>query len=145
MSKLDRTFSVSEAAALTGVSLARQRDLRRHGYIPSNGGRWARYSLEAACRLRLFHQFSLRGFGPARVAGAVEMFAGVMAENCRSNAADPANPARFGIMFDDGAGEVVTLGGTLGVVETCQRFGVVTVVDLQAAGRQLASVARVIA
>lgn len=47
------TFSPAQAERLTGVSQASQRDWRRRGILPTNGGTSAAYTLEDLCGLLL--------------------------------------------------------------------------------------------
>jgi hypothetical protein len=47
------SFTPSQAAAITGVSVDSQRDWRRRMFLPGNPGGWTRYSLRDLCRLRL--------------------------------------------------------------------------------------------
>ena len=52
-----------EAATVSGVALANQRNLRRSGYIPKNSGH-ARFTLEETAELLVFGSLSERGIGP---------------------------------------------------------------------------------
>jgi len=62
------TFTAAEAEAITGVSAANQRNLRRHGYLLPHEGKWTRYSPEELCALMLLGQLSGIGVPPAAAA-----------------------------------------------------------------------------
>lgn len=69
---IERDFTPSEAEAITGVSVALQRDWRRRELIPStNDGKWARFTLDDIARLSVMKKLS--DFGMS-IKGAAEVF-----------------------------------------------------------------------
>jgi hypothetical protein len=56
-------FAASEAAAITGLSADRQRDLRRHGYLPTKSGH-ARFDLYELAEMLFIQRMMDRGVGP---------------------------------------------------------------------------------
>lgn len=66
VSSIDREFSPAEAAAITGVSTALQRDWRRREIVnlanePESEGKWTRWSLADIIRLSVMKLFSDAG------------------------------------------------------------------------------------
>lgn len=57
------TFTPSEVAKITGVSTAKQRDLRRHGFLPEVKGH-ARFNAYDLAELFFVQKMSERGVGP---------------------------------------------------------------------------------
>src|SRR3546814_9298687 len=59
---IDREFSPAEAAEITGVSTALQRDWRRRGILPENAdGKWTRWDLNDIIKLSVMKLFSDAG------------------------------------------------------------------------------------
>lgn len=69
MHHIDREFSPSEAAAITGVSVDLQRDWRRRGLLPENKeGKWTRFDLKHIIEMFVMKVFSGAGFSVSSVA-----------------------------------------------------------------------------
>lgn len=69
MRHVDREFSPSEAAAITGVSVDLQRDWRRRGLLPENKqGKWTRFDLKHIIEMFVMKVFSDAGFSVSSVA-----------------------------------------------------------------------------
>lgn len=69
MRNIDREFSPSEAAAITGVSVDLQRDWRRRGLLPENKlGKWTRFDLKHIIEMFVMKVFSDAGFAVSNVA-----------------------------------------------------------------------------
>lgn len=60
------TFGAGEAEHITGLSAVRQRDLRRHGILPSKGGGWQQHDLHDLARLLIIRALQDLGIGPSR-------------------------------------------------------------------------------
>src|SRR3546814_17287535 len=59
---IDREFSPAEAAEITGVSTALQRDWRRRGILPENAdGKWTRWDLNDIIKLSVMKLLSDAG------------------------------------------------------------------------------------
>lgn len=56
-------FTPSQAVKITGMSVASQRDLRRHGYLRKHDGH-ARFDCMDLAEMALIHEMSQRGVGP---------------------------------------------------------------------------------
>ena len=111
------TFTPREAEAITGVSTVRQRDYRRHGFMPSGDGH-ARFDAYALARLWAFTLLNAQGIGP-KVASenADTIAAGIVYQAlCSSDDADFARKVhrehsglgaalvpRFFVLFPDGS------------------------------------------
>lgn len=111
------TFTPSEAEKITGVSAARQRDYRRHGFMPIGDGH-TRYDAYALARLWAFSLLGAQGIGPMRASDVADAIAaGVVYHSlCTSDGADFARKVhrehsgyggalvpRFFILFPDGS------------------------------------------
>jgi hypothetical protein len=57
-------FNSTEAADVADISTTNQRNLRRHKYLDSNNGKWARYSLDELCSIATFGCLLKRGIPP---------------------------------------------------------------------------------
>ena len=57
------TFTASEAGGITGMSPARQRDMRRRGFLSAHDGQ-ARFDLYALAEIMVFERMSSAGIGP---------------------------------------------------------------------------------
>jgi hypothetical protein len=57
-------FTSTEAADVADISTTNQRNLRRHKYLDSTGGKWARYSLDELCSIAAFGCLLKRGIPP---------------------------------------------------------------------------------
>ncbi|MEP4260259.1 MAG: MerR family transcriptional regulator [Rhizobiaceae bacterium] len=65
-----------QAAKITGVSLARQRDYRRHGFLPeTDDGKHSRFNLFDVARLFLLHTFGEHGMRPKQAAEIIDICA----------------------------------------------------------------------
>jgi len=60
---LEITFTPSEVEKITGVSATKQRDLRRHGFLPEVEGH-ARFNVYDMAELLFVQKMSARGVGP---------------------------------------------------------------------------------
>jgi hypothetical protein len=60
------TFGAGEAEHITGLSAVRQRDLRRHGILPSKGGGWQQHDPHDLARLLIIRALQDLGIGPSR-------------------------------------------------------------------------------
>lgn len=60
-----QTFASSDVERVTGHTQVMQRDWRRHGYLPSTGGRRARFSLEETASVLIMKRMADRGVGPS--------------------------------------------------------------------------------
>lgn len=60
---LETTFTPSEVGRMSGVSAAKQRDLRRHGFLPEAKGH-ARFNAYDAAELMFVQKLAGRGVGP---------------------------------------------------------------------------------
>jgi len=49
----EQTFTAGEAATITTVTSGTQLEWRRRGFLPSNDGKWTRFTRRDLCRLRL--------------------------------------------------------------------------------------------
>lgn len=71
---IDREFTPSEAAEVTGVSPALQRDWRRRGILPENeGGKWTRWSLQEIIKLAVMKRLSDSGVDVSKTLDAAHM------------------------------------------------------------------------
>ena len=69
ISRVDREFSPAEAAEITGVSVALQRDWRRRGILPENkSGKWTKFALTDVIQMSVMKSFSDAGFSVQYVA-----------------------------------------------------------------------------
>lgn len=69
VSNIDREFAPSEAAEITEVSVALQRDWRRRGLLPENkAGRWTRFSLSHIIEMAVMKDFAEAGFSVSYIA-----------------------------------------------------------------------------
>lgn len=74
ITRVDREFSPSEAAAITGVSATLQRDWRRRGILPENhSGGWSKFSLMHVIQMAVMKSFSDAGFSIQYVAEFASM------------------------------------------------------------------------
>lgn len=74
MTTVDREFSPSEAAAITGVSVDLQRDWRRRELLPENeGGKWTRFRLDHVIQMSVMKVFADAGFSVSYVAKFASM------------------------------------------------------------------------
>lgn len=74
MHHIDREFSPSEAAAITGVSVDLQRDWRRRGLLPENkDGKWTRFGLKHIIEMLVMKAFSEAGFAVSSVTDCAQM------------------------------------------------------------------------
>lgn len=74
MRNIEREFSPSEAAAITGVSLDLQRDWRRRGFLPENKqGKWTRFSLSDIIQMSTMKTFTDAGFSVSYVSSFSSM------------------------------------------------------------------------
>lgn len=67
-------FTAAEAAEITGMNQARQRDLRRRGFLPSNEGH-ARFGLYDLAAMLFIQRMAERGVGPKVSAPLAEISA----------------------------------------------------------------------
>lgn len=71
---VDREFSPSEASAITGVSVALQRDWRRRGILPENpSGKWTRFSVAHVIEMCVMKLFSDAGVSVSLIRDAAAM------------------------------------------------------------------------
>lgn len=74
MSHIQREFTPSEAANITGVSTDLQRDWRRRKVLPENeGGKWTRFSLSDIVQMSVLKAFSDSGFSVSSVGDCAHM------------------------------------------------------------------------
>src|SRR5262245_1966351 len=73
------SFNAGEAATISGVNGENQRNLRRHGYIPTINGGKARFGLEDIGRLVAIGFLSERGIPPAISATIADFCAAMIA------------------------------------------------------------------
>lgn len=74
MTTVEREFSPSEAAIITGVSVDLQRDWRRRELLPENeGGKWTRFSLDHIIMMSVMKVFTDAGFSVSYVAKFASM------------------------------------------------------------------------
>jgi hypothetical protein len=59
------TFTPSEAAAITGLDVMTQRNLRRHGYLPQAAKGWTRHSVDDVAKLLLMGVLDKLGLPPS--------------------------------------------------------------------------------
>lgn len=59
---MERRFSASEAARITGVPPETQLAWRKRGYLPETGGKHSRWTVRELCRLRLMRALVEAGF-----------------------------------------------------------------------------------
>src|SRR3546814_5449886 len=71
---IDREFSPAEAAEITGVSTALQRDWRRRGILPENAdGKWTRWDLNDIIKLSVMKLFSDAGIDVSKTSIVSQM------------------------------------------------------------------------
>lgn len=71
---INRDFTPSEAAEVTGVSPALQRDWRRRGILPENeGGKWTRWTLYDVIKLAVMKRLSDSGVDVSKTLDAAAM------------------------------------------------------------------------
>ena len=78
-------FSASDAARATGVTAALQRDWRRRSYLPSLGGKHARFDAFVLSQLALARALSNRSIGPAKAQEIVSRAAPTIVWNALIN------------------------------------------------------------
>ena len=72
--RVDREFSPAEAAEITGVAVALQRDWRRRGILPENkSGKWTKFTLTDVIEMSVMKSFSDAGFSVQYVAEFASM------------------------------------------------------------------------
>ena len=59
------TFTARQAAKITGMSEAQQRNHRRHGYLPKTNQGWSRFTPVELAELLVMQQLAGRGLSPA--------------------------------------------------------------------------------
>src|SRR5215212_6307283 len=96
---VETTFTPAEAEAISSVDVVRQRDLRRHEYLPKAKGGWTRFSIEDAARLLVIGKLAERGVKPstsAVIANAksAAVLVKAFALNCPGAVDDPGKLAR---------------------------------------------------
>jgi hypothetical protein len=65
---LEQDFTPAEAAMVSGVSVAQQRDWRRRGLLPEkNKAGWSRFSISEVINLSVMHLFTRAGVSPSNV------------------------------------------------------------------------------
>lgn len=67
-------FTPSQAVKITGMSVASQRDLRRHGYLRKHDGH-ARFDCMDLAEMALIHEMSQRGVGPKETSSIAKVCA----------------------------------------------------------------------
>jgi len=71
---IDREFTPAEAATITGVSPALQRDWRRREILKGNpGGKWTRWTLDEIIRLSVMKLFSDAGMDVSQTKAIAQM------------------------------------------------------------------------
>src|SRR5207249_7491430 len=71
---IDREFTPAEAAEITGVSTALQRDWRRRGILAENAdGKWTRWELKDIIRLSVMKLFSDAGMDVSQTKTVAQM------------------------------------------------------------------------
>lgn len=68
----EERFTPAEAAACTGLSLAMQRDWRRHGHLPARSGGTASFGPRELAEMRLMVLMRQMGLGPSRSRGLAQ-------------------------------------------------------------------------
>ena len=68
----EERFTPAEAAACTGLSLAMQRDWRRHGHLPARSGGTASFGPRELAEMRLMVLMRQMGLGPSKSRGLAQ-------------------------------------------------------------------------
>lgn len=67
-------FTPRQAEQITGITMVRQRDLRRHGYLPQHEGH-ARFTAIDLAQMMVLSSMMQRGIAPSTAAGLAEISA----------------------------------------------------------------------
>lgn len=127
-------LSPAEAAVVTGVMPATQRDWRRHGLLSASSEGWTRFDAEGLAQLSLLKILAAKG-RMKEGAEAARALAAPLGRYFQANAdGEPAPcPSDVAVIWADGSvGAYATIQGAFDVATDEQQSGPMTVLALQA-------------